>query len=75
MRDPESFRTETDEIEDTELDVDDESPLEADPTVTESLAQGRKGWTPFALTGIVAITLWSFAALVCALLFAVWSLA
>lgn len=73
MRGPE--QPTTDEFDDDDgLDVD-EAPLDADPTVPESLAQGRKSWTPFALTGVVAITVWSFAALVSAVVFLVWWLA
>ena len=39
--------------------------------VDQKLASGRAASTPFALTGIVAIVIWSAAALVAALMFLV----
>jgi hypothetical protein len=49
-----------------------ESPSTSEPRdVGQELASGRPASTPFALTGIVAIVVWSAAAVVAAVLFLV----
>jgi hypothetical protein len=43
----------------------------SDRGVEQEIASGRKASTPFALTGMVALVVWSVAALIAAILFLV----
>jgi hypothetical protein len=56
---------------DVENEADNDTSTGGVRNVEQELASGRPGSTPFALTGIVALVVWSVAALVAAVLFLV----